>query len=361
MKIPFSLKIKKTIFFSLCFLFVFTTCKKDEDNLTSDDNPELKYNHVNEEPTNSHEIKIHSNKRVASLKMSSNEYKSYVENEEFRESSGEKLYALLKDVYKKFKDDYDFVILVLNEIEPPAGQPYGVNMLIKNETDGIGKYIYDNSSKYGSLGKLKSIIQMYHFEGITRGPMLHEMMHNWANSALPTTMGGHWGFLGGNNKGQLGGFDQSTLIDHGGDLYTVEAFGEFANGGNGVPFTEFELYLMGMTSLSSVSPFDGFQEVSSKEYNDDYSKITFNSALKTSYTQSSIESTLGKRIPSYLDSQKDFRALVLAITPSDLSDEEWTILDNAAIDYSLTGSNENNLYNFWEATKGKGTITIGDF
>ena len=123
MKILSSLSVKKTIFFCLC---VFTTCKKDEDNLTSDDNPELKYNRVNEEPTNSHEIKIHSNKRVASLKMSSNEYKSYVENEEFRESSGEKLSALLKDVYKKFKDDYDFVILVLNEIEPPAGQPYGV-------------------------------------------------------------------------------------------------------------------------------------------------------------------------------------------------------------------------------------------
>ena len=33
MKIPFSLKIKKTIFFSLCVLFVFTTCKKDEDNV----------------------------------------------------------------------------------------------------------------------------------------------------------------------------------------------------------------------------------------------------------------------------------------------------------------------------------------
>jgi len=33
MKIPFSLKIKKAIFFFLCFLFVFTTCKKDEDNV----------------------------------------------------------------------------------------------------------------------------------------------------------------------------------------------------------------------------------------------------------------------------------------------------------------------------------------
>ena len=90
-------------------------------------------------------------------------------------------------------------------------------MLIKNETNGIGKNIFYNSSKYGSQRKLKSIIQMYHFEGIIRGPMLHEMMHNWANNSLPTTMGGHWGFLGGNNKGQLGGFDQSTLIDHGGN------------------------------------------------------------------------------------------------------------------------------------------------
>ena len=33
MKISFSFKIKKVIFFSLCFLFVFTTCKKDEDNV----------------------------------------------------------------------------------------------------------------------------------------------------------------------------------------------------------------------------------------------------------------------------------------------------------------------------------------
>ena len=160
-------------------------CSKD-DNFEKDDNPELKYNHVIDENTNSHEIKIHSNKRVASIKMSSEEYKSYVKNEEFRWSSGEKLCDLLINVYKKFKDDYDFVILVLNEIEPPAGQPWGVNMLIKKETNGIGKNIYYNISKYGSQGKLKSIIQMYHFEGITRSPMLHEMMHNWANNAIPT-------------------------------------------------------------------------------------------------------------------------------------------------------------------------------
>ncbi len=134
--------------------------------------------------------------------------------------------------------------------------------------------------------------------------------------------------------------------------YTVEAFGAFANGGNSVPFNEFELYLMGMIPLSSVNTFDLFKNITSWEPSE--TKLTFNSALKTSYTQSSIESTLGKRIPSHLDSQKDFRALVLAITPSDLSDEEWTILDNAAIDYGKIGSNENNLYNFWEAQMEKG-------
>ena len=32
MKIPFSIKTKKAIFFSLCF-FVFTTCKKGEYNV----------------------------------------------------------------------------------------------------------------------------------------------------------------------------------------------------------------------------------------------------------------------------------------------------------------------------------------
>lgn len=313
------------------------------------------------ENTNTHKITIHPNKRVASLKMSSDEYKSYVENDEFRKDNGRYKESIIKDIYKKFEDDYDYIILVLNEDEVPPELPSGVNAVIGNDLQGIGKTIFDYSSEYGSQGKLKSVVQMYSFDGITRGPMLHEIMYNWGNYAIPTTTRSHWGYLGGSNKGQLGGFDQSTLVNNGGNSYTVNLFGEYANGGNSVPFSEFELYLMGMMPLSSVSPFDGFTEVSSLEYVDGHSKMRFNAEVKTRYTQSSIESLFGNRIPSYQDSQKDFRALVIAVSPSDLSEEEWTILDNAALEFSKTESDDSIGNNFWEATNGLGSITIGDF
>ena len=92
----------KNLLLVLSLFLLIYACSKDN-NSEKDDTPELKYNHVIDENTNSHEIKIHSNKRVVSIKMSSNEYKSYVENEEFRESSGEKLCDLLKDVYKNLR------------------------------------------------------------------------------------------------------------------------------------------------------------------------------------------------------------------------------------------------------------------
>jgi uncharacterized protein YcfL len=74
--------MKKLLLVLSLFLLIYA-CSKD-DNSENNDNSKLKYNHVIDENTNSHEIKIHSNKRVASIKMSSEEYKSYVKNEEFR-------------------------------------------------------------------------------------------------------------------------------------------------------------------------------------------------------------------------------------------------------------------------------------
>ena len=79
---------------------------------------------------------------------------------------------------------------------------------------------------------------------LTQGPALHELMHNWGNYALQTTNNAHWGFTGGSGWGQLGGFKQSTLIENGNNSYTVNSFGEVANGGNSVKYNELELYLM---------------------------------------------------------------------------------------------------------------------
>ena len=75
---------------------------------------------------------------------------------------------------------------------------------------------------------------------------------NRVNNITSYPYWGHWGFTGGSTKGQLGGFEQSTLVELEDSSYSVAPFGPFANGGNGVPYNELELYLMGMAPLSSV-------------------------------------------------------------------------------------------------------------
>jgi hypothetical protein len=305
--------------------------------------------------------------------MSSSEYKSWIENDEFGYSSESK--SLFQDIYKKFKDEYDLIFLVLNEEEVPSGLPYGRLVDISNNVSGIGIPQYDYSADFGSEGKLTAIMQLSTLNSLTRGPALHEIMHNWANYAFETTNQSHWGFTGGSNPGQLGGFDQSTLVSNGDNSYAVEAFGEFANGGNSQPYTEFELYLMGMIPLSSVNTFNSFTGISSEAYDEGSNTITFNASSQKQYSQSIIESLLGNRIPSSADSQKEFKLLVLVVTPTDLSEDQWLMVDNSALEFGKKGPGEPAIeyigqdgrnytyktYNFWEATKGIGLLTIRDF
>ena len=343
--------MKKSLMLAILLVY---SCSKDDNSGSG-----TKFNHVIAENTNTHEITIGQNKRVASLKMSYDEYDSYIQNDQFYKDNNF-TQDLIQDIYKKFEDDYDYVLLVLNEDEKPPEVPYGVNRGVKNDNQGTGIDVFDYSVNYGSQGTLKNVIQLYYLNGLTNGPALHELMHNWANKAIPTTLSSHWGFTGGSNKGQLGGFDQNTLVSNGGNSYSVGSFGEFANGGNSVPYTEFELYLMGMIPLTDVNPFDTFEGITLQEYSDDYKTMTFNAEIRTSYSPSSIESLLGKRIPSYQDSQKEFMMLMIVLTTSDLTEEQWMIADESARIFSKNEA-ASRPYNFWEATKGIGSIIIGDF
>ena len=76
--------------------------------------------------------------------------------------------------------------------------------------------------------------------------------------------------------------------------------------------------------------------------------------------------SLGKRIPDVNTSQKHFKILELIITNKTLTEDEWEVFDQDAEWFGYKGSDENLvgnahkfMYNFYEATKGKGSITIG--
>ena len=317
-----------------------------------------------------HEFELHSNNRVSSLLMTESEYSDWINNDGFTDS-GMRI-PLINDVYNKFPDEYDFIFFVLNEPSIPANLSYyGMLIGVSNNVQGIGKSIYDYSSDYGSSGKLKAVMQLTGLEYLKYGPALHELAHQWANYALPThsvdgvgsnltsyPYWGHWGFTGGSTKGQLGGFKQSSLIENGSNSYTVDEFGPFANGGNGIPFNELELYLMGILPISSVTPFDMFTDITSLAVDTLTYDFTFTAATRTTYTPESLESLLGARVPSIDNSQKDFKLLIVVITDSPLSDDEWNRVDATAEWFSKKEDDGTSFYNFWEATNGVGSITI---
>ena len=348
--------MKKIIFYLFITLIVFS-CSKDEDKI-------LPY----PDEDTLHEFELHSNNRVSSLLMTSSEYNSWLNNDDF--SNGGKRIALFQDIYKKFPDKYDFIFLVLNEPSKPSTPSYYGKLIgVSNDIDGIGLNIYDNSAEYGSSGKLKAVKQLTAIDFLKYGPSLHEIAHNWANFAITThsvdapgsnitsyEYGGHWGFTGGSTKGQLGGFKQSSLMEHGNNLYTVEPFGTFANGGNGIPYNELELYLMGMIPISSVSNFDMFTDITS--WTTSQTAYDFTASTRTTYTPQSLEDHLGVRVPSNGNSQKDFKLLVVVLTDAPLTDDEWNKVDATAEWFSKKGDDGTSLYNFWEATNGAGSITI---
>ena len=364
------------IFFITIVSVSITSCSSEDDPQIStdaiDNSNQVELTDGNNNPDvnlSDHLITTPSESKVSSLLMSSDEYNNWKSKDQFTDGLFRE--AIIKDIYKQFSDNYDFIILMLNEEEIPDGiNYYGKNVGVSNNISGIGGDIYDYSTSYGSSGKLKSVMQLSALSFLQNGPALHELMHNWGNYALPTeninetgdnlnsySYYGHWGFTGGSTKGQLGGFKQSTLEELGNSQFTVDSFGSFANGGNAVPYNELELYLMGMIPVSSVNSFDLFNDITS--FNVDNNKFTF-TANKVSYGPNELESLLGTRIPNSSDSQKEFDILIVVLTDNSLTDTQWTNINDAAKWFSFKGADDIYFYNFWEATNGIGTINIGN-
>ena len=314
-----------------------------------------------------HKITIHKDKFI-SLEMSQAEYDEWVKNDFF--TYGPKGIKLLKEVYSRFKDNFDFLICNLNEpITGPTQITYsGVNVPVSNKVLNIGRDIMDLADSYGAAnGRLKSNVQLVG-SGIMNSPLLHEIVHTYANFTIDSVgffgsdltekmLRAHWGFTGGNTKGQLGGFVQSTLKENVNGIanqYSVSSFGQIANGGNAVPYSEFELYTMGILPIDSVKTFDVFRGIQTLTQSNGVSTFTSNSRI--TFNKAKIESTLGVRVPAAADAQKDFNALFIVLTPKALTTAQIDQYDNEIIKMTKKGDDSTNLYNFWEATKGLGTL-----
>lgn len=284
---------------------------------------------------------------------------------------------VLKKVYEKFKDEFDFVVCMYNvgNMAEIAGEIAGQTFTISNDVQGIGREIEDYSSDFGSSGKLKCLIQLSDRRQI-KGSFLHELMHNWGAldlgqycvdvDGIVSKENVHWGVS--SIDGLLGGFKLETLernVDN--DSHKYRAFCSQMDWCFGVvnsssyTYAPLELYLMGFLSPEEVPDIHYFTGLSGTSCENPSKNGVFYAEEEHILTIEDIINRFGSRIPDYSSAQKDFRVLTIVITKDAVNDREWELIESDITKMQTQGQSgySNNVKNFYEATGGRGTITFG--
>ena len=276
--------------------------------------------------------------------------------------------------YDHFNDEFDFLMFVPN-VKPGQHEP-GVNVVasyagVMNDVKGIGKSIFNDDS-WGSAGKLQGVINfggysIYQDRALSilaEGPTLHELMHRWANSIVSAGYGGHWGFS--NANGNIGGFDIANLVDHGGGRYTAGNFDVAGVADNVTPYSPIELYLAGFIPPEEVPDLwvaeDGewLRDEEGSIIRADNGHLMFTASQVRTYTIEDIIAEHGPRVPDSSQAQGDFRAAVILLVDQEhpAPRESLETLSDDVAWFSHPDEDESYRYNFYEATGGRGTITM---
>ncbi len=350
--------MKKNYFLILITLFFYLGCKEKPSIIEED--PALKNLGDN--------VYLHQADMAVEFRVAQGEL-------EFWNSDNGDVTKLTSTVCKKFKDDFDFIIVVLNNAEVPKSSNYaGLFTSIKNDIKGIGGGIYDFSANYGTGKSLKGIVTLPAIDFIKNGPLLHELAHYNAAYILPMYNIGkdgkqinhydHWGYS--DAGGQMGGFKPefvTSKLDGEANKYQAgyknkeDGFGVTSNGRNKIPYSKIELYLLGLipkTEVPTIKVYSGL----SLPVGETRKGVFYATEVKT-YTIDDIIAINGERLPSVENSQKLFRILTVVVSNRPVSQKEWETV-NADIEWFTKQADDgnNDLYNYWEATGGRATIKM---
>lgn len=305
---------------------------------------------------------------------------------------------LLKDsIYKRFKDDFDFIFFVVSDSVKQFGSQFYLK--VYNDVKNIGTDNTDNRAFYGVPGgKLKGFMVFPSSKNIFAGATLHEIAHHWGNNILPTWAfidnkivpvgnqqwltfkdannntikstrfknqdgsfqdssvynqnASHWGVS--TIDGQMGGFGASDVtFNSANTIYSLnKSFGWNNTGGNTKAYSKLELYLMGLAPESEVTPVIVYENIT--DYIENQVRVdlpggfynferraSFKATPKT-YSIADIQTLSGgKRSPNFDSSQKSFNVLTIVLThqPS-LTNAESNDISTQLKWFSNKGSND---------------------
>lgn len=301
-------------------------------------------------------IRMSKDEAAISMKLSASDYAKW------NTGSGLELgnvTVITEAIYSIFEDSFDFIILISNNDVNPLDVYSGRLNIAQNHIVGLGLGLFSRAEEYGSSGRLQSVLHLTEKDDLVNGPALHEIMHRWANyGIIATDELYHWGFS--SVGGQLGGWKEGTLTSLGGGNYQANnglsnGFGTYANSGNSVPYSNLELYLMGLIPPHEVTSIT----VAESPLWTNRSSGTFSASNLREITIDDITQEHGSRNPDYKSSHKSFRAIVVILTVTELTEAEWLFFSKQIYEFSVPGDDGiSNRYNFWEATGGKAQIIM---
>ena len=280
--------------------------------------------------------------------------------------------AISNIILNHFEDHFDF-ILHAPECDFFAGEcgTINYNSTVKSIAKGSGKEwvddALDSTSEFGSAGELNNVIFLVSpAETSKNGAAMHEFMHSWASpNMFKSPNVGHNGYT--NIGGILGGWKPNSLEALGNGTYKIETMSQADDseagliGPNGwgdarLPYSNFELYLAGLIGPDAVGHdlklAEGFAWV------DQANRIFSAYQIQTTTMDQFIEQH-GALEPSYRNSQKAFEVLNIVVTSEPLPVKKFNEYNGYAFWLQSPGDDgDDKYYNFWEATRGKATISL---
>lgn len=238
---------------------------------------------------------------------------------------------VIRRFYQYFGDDFDFLAVV----HPVFRFENRTYTAVRNDTRGLGLPIFDQSSMYGSAGRLQGIINypIDSFYDLAETGSVHEIGHRWMNYLQqPALSRGrpHWPISDLANSvmgfsipptGEGGAFPFSLVPQGGGDylLRRTEA---------GRAFNDLDLYLMGLIPADAVRSHFVFND------QNQLSQLRNGGVLHgpvTAVTIADVVAQDGPRSPSVADAQKSFRIATIVLSAGRLlSASEMAFFDHMA-------------------------------
>lgn len=236
--------------------------------------------------------------------------------------------VIAREFYEYHADTYDFLFF-FSLFDYEMGDAVAFHLAARNDVQGIGKPLYDNSAKYGSDGRLLGTIDMgpvlldetktdptSAFHENLLNTTMHEMLHQWGifvtfidpetgqrSNALLGQQDAHW----------------SPLVHTGGSVeygakWLDNADGTFTAVAERLFYSPMDLYLMGMAAPEEVPPF--FLIEHSQPPLDPKGLSALGETVsghRKNITVADVIAAEGPRQPSWQDSQKSFDAAFILV------------------------------------------------